>query len=269
MNYLTGYTIKPYEITALGQVIFTDGTNNSIQPNQQQCEAYGYTYDRASGTCSSFRYNTNLNRSFSNTTNRINGAGNTTESGANTIEINGTNNRAAGFNNNCLINGSNNEIANGVSNATVLGSQGEASIDCELVTSSSDGIGQYSTFFLSGATVDATATPLQLNGLEDANEIPKLAETVYSYTIDIIAYRTGGASASGAVGDRIWFKLEGLVFNTFSDEVETRVVARGYTVGMTVITTYTAGRMNVKVTGIAAMNWNWGATAKFYRMKVA
>ena len=46
-------------------------------------------------------------------------------------------------------------------------------------------------------------------------------------------------------------------------------MARGYTVGMTVATTYTAGRMNVKVTGIAAMNWKWGATAKFYRMKVA
>tara|TARA_R110002051_G_scaffold68145_1_gene122841 strand:+ start:4502 stop:5311 length:810 start_codon:yes stop_codon:yes gene_type:complete len=269
MNYLTGYTIKPYEITGLGGVIFTDGTNNAIQPNQQQCEAYGYTYDRASGTCSAFRYNTNLNRSFSNTTNRINGAGNTTELGANTIEINGANNRAAGLNNNCLINGSNNEIANGVNNATVLGSQGEALRDCEFVTSSSDAIGQYSIFFLSGATADGAATPLQLNGVEDANMIPRLTETLYSYTIDIIAYRTGGASGSGTVGDRIWFRLEGFVYNTFSDEVETRILARGYTTGMTVETTYPAGRMAVTVTGIAAMNWKWGATAKFYQMKVA
>ena len=70
MNYLTGYTIKPYEITSLGVVIFTDGTNNGIRANQSQCEAYGYTYDRASGTCSAFRYNTNLDRTLNNITAR-------------------------------------------------------------------------------------------------------------------------------------------------------------------------------------------------------
>ena len=55
MEYLTGYTIKPHEVTALGEVLFTDGTNTELMANQQTCQAYGYTYDEASGTCSSFR----------------------------------------------------------------------------------------------------------------------------------------------------------------------------------------------------------------------
>ena len=61
--YLNGMTIKPSQVSVLGVVTFTDGTN-TITPNQLQCEAYGYTYNRATGTCSIFRYNTNLNKSF-------------------------------------------------------------------------------------------------------------------------------------------------------------------------------------------------------------
>jgi len=61
--YLNGMTVKPVSVSGLGVVTFTDGTND-VSPNQLQCETYGYTYNRASGTCSVFRYSTNLNRSF-------------------------------------------------------------------------------------------------------------------------------------------------------------------------------------------------------------
>ena len=121
MEYLTGYTIKPHSTTPLGSVVFTDGTNTEIQPNQQTCEAYGYTYDKTSGMCMAFRYNENLDRNIFNENNKNNGSGNTNQLGANTIQVNGTLNTTKGFNNNCFINGSNNEIANGVDNATVLG----------------------------------------------------------------------------------------------------------------------------------------------------
>ena len=46
MEYLTGYTIKPYRTTPLGDVLFTDGTNIDIGANQVQCEAYGYSFDK-------------------------------------------------------------------------------------------------------------------------------------------------------------------------------------------------------------------------------
>ena len=102
MDFLTGHTLKPYEVTSLGEVLFTDGTNNSLMANQVTCEAYGYTYNRATGTCRAFRYNTNLERSISNINNKNNGSGNTTELGSNTVQINGTNNTTKGFNNNCF-----------------------------------------------------------------------------------------------------------------------------------------------------------------------
>ena len=53
--YLNGYTIKPAKINSLGIVEFTDGTN-SVTPNEQQCQAYGYTYDKTTGTCNRNRH---------------------------------------------------------------------------------------------------------------------------------------------------------------------------------------------------------------------
>jgi hypothetical protein len=271
MGYLTGYTIKPYETTSLGEVFFTDGTNNAIRPNQQQCEAYGYTYDRASGTCSAFKYNTNLERTLNNINNKFNGPGNTTELGANTIQINGTLNTAKGFNNNCLISGSNNEIANGVNNATVLGSNGKALIDGEFVIGSGDGIGQNSIFTLNGTTTDATPTDLFVNGDTAVTIIARNTDSVYYYKIDVHAYRTGGASGSGSVDDRAFYTLRGMVKGVDYNETLTTNIGRGTTVGWTAATRYLTvsgvDEMYVRVTGVAAMNITWTATANFYEMK--
>ena len=79
MEYLPGYTIKPYEVRGTGEVRFTDGTDDDLGANQVTCEAYGYTYDIPSGTCISFRFNTNLNRNISNVNNKNNGSGNITQ----------------------------------------------------------------------------------------------------------------------------------------------------------------------------------------------
>ena len=56
MDYKTGFNIKPNKVTKLGQVIFTDGTNDVV-PNQLACEAYGYRYNSATGTCNSYNFN--------------------------------------------------------------------------------------------------------------------------------------------------------------------------------------------------------------------
>ena len=68
---LNGMTTKPLAVSALGTITFVtdvligdEMTEVEITPNQAQCEAYGYTYNRATGTCSVFRYNTNLISSF-------------------------------------------------------------------------------------------------------------------------------------------------------------------------------------------------------------
>ena len=94
--YITGFAVKPTSISLTGIVTFTDGTND-ITPNQSQCEAYGYTYDKATGTCSTFRYNTNLERNISNVNNTIRGSQNTTETGTkNTFKM-GESNIEKGF----------------------------------------------------------------------------------------------------------------------------------------------------------------------------
>ena len=284
MEYLTGHTLKPYEVTTLGEVLFTDGTNTGLMTNQQTCEAYGYTYDRATGTCRSFRYNSALESNIGNMDNKNNGPGNTNALGSNTIQVNGTQNTTRGRNNNCFINGSNNEIANavnnstilgsnneianGVDNATVLGSNGVARIDCEFVTSSSDGVGQYSIFFLSGRTSNAADTFLELNGETGVTVIPRLADTLYRYTIDLISYRTGGSSGSGAAGDRGFFRIEGMVVGPNANETYTTIASKGYITGITFVTAYDVADMVVQVNGIADQDLVWGGTAKFYQMKI-
>ena len=204
MEYLKGYTIKPSEITGTGEVLFTDGRNSNLRANQLQCGAYGYTYDVATGTCNAFVFNTNLNSTFRNTSNKMNGSGNTTELGSNTIQINGTNNSALGSNNNCLINGKQNEIANGVSNSTVFGTLGNATADNSIVlggNAPTDRLEErqsiqlmYGVQTTTGATVDS-----YLNNIAD-NYFTIPRNTVMYFHADVIAVRTGGTSA-GSVGD--------------------------------------------------------------------
>lgn len=265
MENIKGYTIRPGRIRQNGEVLFTDGTNE-VMANQVTCEAYGYTYNIATGTCNAYKYNTNLERNISNINNKFNGAGNTTELGTNTVQINGSNNTTKGFNNNCLINGSDNEIANGISNSTVIGSNGVARIDCEFLRSSSDGVGQYSTFFLSGNSVSNSDTQLKLNGVSGATIIPRLADTLYSYTIDLVSYRTGGSAVSGAVGDRGFFRIEGFTVGSAEVETKTTVASKGVITGISFGTAYSGANMSITVIGGVDTDLDWGAVAKFYQM---
>jgi hypothetical protein len=220
MEYLTGYTIKPHTITGLGEVFFTDGTNTGIGANQQTCEAYGYTYDIATGACVAFRYNTNLERNINNINNKNNGSGNTNELGANTIQVNGSNNTTKGFNNNCFINGSNNEIANGVDNATALGvgskvsSNGEFAIGGGLPAGLSEEPDTYSdrkvsVVNLTGVTEDNTATNLTVNGESGKSYINVELNSVVGFEIYITRLEVGGSSATP--GNYSYRNIKGVV----------------------------------------------------------
>ena len=216
MDFLTGYTIKPNRITRIGEVIFTDGTNDDIRANQLQCEAYGYTYDNASGTCSAFRYNTNIERTLSNINNKNNGPGNTTQLGSNTIQVNGTNNTTRGFNNNCFINGSNNEIANGVNNSTVLGVGGKSDRDGELVIGGGlNAIGDIQTdrkvsvVNLAGVTTSNTAATLTVNGIPDFEYINVNNNSIVGFEIYITRLELGGSAATA--GNYSYRNIKGVV----------------------------------------------------------
>jgi len=230
--YLSGFDVKPSSTSVLGVVTFTDGTND-ITPNQLQCEAYGYTYDKASGTCLTFRYNTNLNRSFSNESNKVQGANNTTETGTNNTLIIGQNNTVKGLSRNNIIVGNQNEIANGVSNANVYGTLGEATADNSIVLGgnvATDLLGERQSIqVLYGTqTTNGTNTVSYLNNTTDKLlAVPENA--VMYFHADVVAVRVGGTDTSGggAVGDFASWVERGVIINksgTLSIERERDVI---------------------------------------------
>jgi hypothetical protein len=273
MEYLTGYTIKPYEVRGTGEVRFTDGTNTDLGANQVTCEAYGYTYDKASGTCMAFRYNTNLERNISNINNKNNGSGNTNELGSNTIQVNGSNNTTKGFNNNCFINGSNNEIANGVNNATVLGNFGIAERDGEVVIGGGGGRNggkgdiQSSSFSLYGITSNAAVTALFVNDSTTNTIINRSSTSFQGFEANVIGVRTGG-SAGGSVNDRIFLRLTGIVYLNVVDQTVATLGSFGTVTGWTTAIAFDGDGMTLTITGAANMSISWSATMNFYEMKI-
>ena len=275
MSYLTGYTIKPYVTQTDGEVLFTDGTNNDIRANQVQCQAYGYTYDRATGTCIAFQYNTRLNREFSNINNKINGPRNSTELGSNITQINGTNNTTKGLNTNCFINGNSNTIANGVNNATVVGTLAEATATNSIVlggNTSGDTLGERQSMTLMfGTTTTTNAGPEDSylnNDGESLFEIP--TNTIISFRTETIAIRTGG-TAGGAVGDyKFWIEEGGAIYSKgggiLVTKTRTTVVNNG-TVGVPSVTG-SGDVFSQKVTGANNRTIEWVTTMRITQLKV-
>ena len=213
--YLTGFDVKPYVTSTLGVVTFTDGTN-SLRPNQLQCEAYGYTYDKASGTCSIFRFNTNINRSLSNESNKLQGAGNTTETGTNNTYIIGENNTVRGLSRNNIVVGNNNEIANGVNNANVYGTLGEATADNSIVLGgnvAADLLGERQSIqvIYGTQTTNGTNTVSYLNNTTDKLLAVPENSAMYFHA-DVIALRVGG-TGTGNLGDYASWVERGVIIN--------------------------------------------------------
>jgi hypothetical protein len=217
--YITGFNVKPKKISSLGVVTFTDGTND-ITPNQLQCETYGYTYDIATGTCSAFRYNPNLNINFNNKSNTIRGKQNTTETGTNNTLIMGENNTVKGLSRNNLIVGNLNEISNGLNNSTVLGVNAKTSAQAEFAIGGGKGSLSDSTdaatfvsrrktsvIELSGVTIDNTATNLTVQGGDSFINVEN--NSIIGYDIYITRLELGGSS--GTAGNYSYRNIRGVV----------------------------------------------------------
>ncbi len=273
--YLKGYDVKPLSTSNLGVVTFTDG-NNDIIPNQQQCEAYGYTYNKETGTCTTFRLNTNLVRSFRDLTNKFQGAGNTTETGTNNTYIIGENNTVKGLSRNNIIVGNQNEIANGVNNVSVFGNYGIAERDGEVViggggfSGAGKGNAQSSTITLTGTTTNASATNLFVNGDASNTIIARSSTSSFQgFEATVIGVRTGGSAASGAVNDRICLRVTGLVFLKAVDQSSTDLGKSGTTGGWAAEMAFSGTNdMLFAVTGAANMNISWSCTLNLYELKI-
>ena len=195
--FLPGYLIKPKSINSLGEVTFTDGKVEAT-PNQQQCEAYGYTYNKANGTCSAFNFTPLLPLNALNENNNIQGSGNTTEVGTNNTYIMGENNTVKGLSRNNIIIGSNNEIANNINNAFVFGTKGNVTTDNTTVlggNKGSDDLGERQSIQLlfGVTTTDGTNTHSFLNNTTDSY-FPVPENTILYFHADVIAVRIGGVA---------------------------------------------------------------------------
>ena len=212
--YLNGYFVKPASISNTGLVLFTDGTNDVI-PNQQQCEAYGYTYNQETGTCTAFKYSQKLQPSIAQLSNVTAGTGHTLETGTNNTYIIGENNTVKGLSRNNIIVGSNNQISNAVNNTFVYGTLAESTSDNSIVlggNTKDDNLGErqsiqlmYGTQTTAGSTVDS-----YLNNKTDSYfQIP--LTSIFYFHADVIAVRVGGSSGTGAVGDYASWVERGVV----------------------------------------------------------
>ena len=213
--YITGFDVKPLSTSNLGVVTFTDGTND-ITPNQLQCEAYGYTYNKATGTCSTFRYNTNLDRNFNSINNKVEGTGNSTETGTNNTYVIGENNTVRGLSRNNIVVGNNNEIANGVNNANVYGTLGEATADNSIVLGgnvAADLLGERQSIqvIYGVQTTNGTNTVSYLNNTTDKLLAVPENSAMYFHA-DVIAVRVGG-TGTGNLGDYASWVERGVIIN--------------------------------------------------------
>ena len=269
MDYLKGYLTKPYEITPLGEVLFTDGTTNYLRSNQQTCEAYGYKYNRSTGTCQAFNYNYNLLRNMSNATNEV--AGGTTGRDTENTVLNGNSNLALGRNTNCFVTGESNTLESGLDNTSIIGGKmGKALRQGEVLIggggyNSLTGLLQQSFVQVSNKTTDAADTLLYTQG-DGLNQIGLQKNSITAFEVFVTALVTGGSS--GTAGHYKTIKITGSVLNDNSDsetltQSQTTIASNG-TTGTAVMDVAGTGLLRVLVNGTANVNIAWSASVNLY-----
>ena len=102
MEYLNGQKLKPYSIGKTGVVMFTDDTEVTA-PNEEQCLAYGYKYDKETGVCYAFIYHESLNFSLQSENNFNIGSENTPRVGTNNSCVAGEKNLLKGLSRNNIV----------------------------------------------------------------------------------------------------------------------------------------------------------------------
>ena len=204
--FLEGYNVKPVRTEPGGNVIFTNGTDEII-PNQEQCEAYGYKFNKQSGVCSAYIRTPKLETTFDNITNTIRGEHNTTDVGTSNTHILGQLNSAGRESRNNIVVGQNNVISNSCQNSLAIGtrantnenSNGTFTIGGNLDT---DLLGERQSIRLlyGGQTTGTANVALGLSNEAGKRFVVKENSIIYFHA-ETIGFRTGGSSGTGAAGD--------------------------------------------------------------------
>ena len=273
--YISGYIIKPARIRFGGEVTFTDGTNE-ITPNQEQCEAYGNTYNQATGTCSAFTNTTRLTTDLRKETNNMQGVGNVVERGTNNTYIMGENNTVKGLSRNNIIIGSSNQIANSINNASVFGTLAQATAANSIVLGGNGKggvLGQRQSIQLlyGRQTTDNSTIDSYLNSISGSYFIVPTDTAVY-FQSETLALRIGG-SAGGSVGDFKSWVERGVVLNnsgTLSiQRSRTSPASAGTTTGWSPINSVSGTNFLQTVKGANNMVIDWVSNIRFTQLALS
>ena len=272
MEFKKDFKIKPKEVRKDGTVLFTDGTNNLV-PNQLACEAYGYKYDTATGSCISFKPTIQLDQQLKEPSNTIKGVNNKTNKGTSRSIINGTLNTTKGFNENCFISGVGNTINNGINNATVIGAYGKAIRQGEFVrgggASNKANEPQSSVVQLTCNTTDATTTNMKVLDLTD-EFINLQNNSILGFEIYLTRLEIGGAS--GRAGNFSYKHIEGVmkINNVYTTDIiikhNTLIGKVGVTGEVNVVDVAT-GTVSIAVSDREGVNNIWNATVYLHETK--
>ncbi len=295
-SFRTNTAARPWKVTDAGIVIFTstgeEGEKDAVNANQGLCEAYGYTWDDATGTCRAFTPNPLLENAFRNETNLISGQENFAGSGTSNCQIVGSENTIIGSSRNNTIVGTNNSISEYVNNASVYGTSGEATANNSIVLGGNSlnsditynvANRQTMTFMYGVTTTDGTTTNAYLNNRVPVADSATTTNNPYdSYFVvpentaiyfqsETLAVRVGGAHVSGAVGDFKSWVERGVVINksgTLSiQRSRTSPASSGSTTGWSPINSVSGTYFLQTVTGKADMTLEWASTIRMTQIK--
>ena len=272
MEFKKDFKIKPKEVRKDGTVLFTDGTNNLV-PNQLACEAYGYKYDTATGSCVSFKPTVQLDQQLKEPSNTIKGVNNKTNKGTSRSIISGTLNTTKGFNENCFISGVGNTINNGINNATVIGAYGKAIRQGEFVrgggASNKANEPQSSVVQLTCNTTDATTTNMKVLDLTD-EFINLQNNSILGFEIYLTRLEIGGEA--GRAGNFSYKHIEGVM--KIADNYTTDIIIKHNTLigkvgvtGTVNVVDVATGTISIAVSDREAVNNIWNATVYLHETK--
>ena len=272
MEFKKDFKIKPKEVRQDGTVLFTDGTND-VLPNQLACEAYGYKYDTATGSCVSFKPTLQLDQQLKEPSNTIKGVNNKTNKGTSRSIISGTLNTTKGFNENCFISGVGNTINNGINNATVIGAYGKAIRQGEFVrgggASNKANEPQSSIVQLTCNTTDATTTNMKVLDLTD-EFINLQNNSILGFEIYLTRLEIGGEA--GRAGNFSYKHIEGVmkIDNVYTTDIiikHNTLIGKVGVTGTVNVVDVATGTISIAVSDREAVNNIWNATVYLHETK--
>ena len=268
---------KPLSVNSLGVVTFVDRLANELTPNESLCNAYGYTFDRATNTCRAFKPTSAIQKSLRTEDNTVNGQGNTVGEGASNSYVMGSQNTIVGNSRNNIIVGNNNTINEDINNVSVCGTLGEVTATNSIVlggNATGDILGERQTMTLmyGKQTTDNSTVDAFLNNTTDSYfVVPE--NTVIYFQSETLAVRVAGSSGSGAVGDYKSWVERGVVKNaagTLSiQRSRTSPASSGTTTGWSPINSVSGTNFLQTVKGATDMTIEWASTIRITQIKTS